>query len=140
MIVFFALLRSRGRALLLAAALGMVGLSMPTGCILAPPSTVPDGEAAENGLASYYADRLQGRRTASGERYDREDLTAAHRLLPFGAVVQVTNLENGRSVRVRINDRGPYVRGRLIDLSYAAARQLDMLRRGVVKVRVVRQE
>ena len=94
----------------------------------------------EIGLASYYADRFHGRPTASGEFYDRRALTAAHRRLPFGSVVQVTHLENGRSVVVRINDRGPFVRGRVIDLSYAAAKDLGMLRRGVVKVRIVQLE
>jgi rare lipoprotein A len=67
-------------------------------------------------MASYYADAHQGRRTANGERFDMHALTAAHRTLPFGTRVEVTNLENGRSIVVRINDRGPYVKGRVIDL------------------------
>ena len=110
---------------------------MMAGCAAAPPPS-PSFDAAEIGLASYYADRFHGRKTASGERYDRQALTAAHRRLPFGSVVQVTNLDNGRSVSVRINDRGPFVRDRVIDLSYAAAKAVGMLRRGVVEVRVVR--
>ncbi|MDD0845411.1 septal ring lytic transglycosylase RlpA family protein [Pseudomonas sp. Gutcm_11s] len=88
------------------------------------------------GKASYYAARHHGRRTASGERLSNHDLTAAHRELPFGTRVKVTNLSNGRSVVVRITDRGPHTRGRLIDLSQAAAKQLDMLRAGVAQVRI----
>ncbi|MGD8267856.1 MAG: septal ring lytic transglycosylase RlpA family protein, partial [Desulfobacterales bacterium] len=80
------------------------------------------------------------RLTANGERYDRQALTAAHRHLPFGTRVVVTRLDDRRAVTVRINDRGPFVRGRIIDLSHAAAQKLDMLRQGVVKVRVVRLE
>jgi rare lipoprotein A len=88
------------------------------------------------GEASYYADRFIGQRTASGERYDPDALTAAHRSLPFGTRVRVTRLSNGQSVVVRINDRGPFVQGRVIDVSHAAARRLDMLREGVVSVTV----
>lgn len=88
------------------------------------------------GLASYYGRKFHGRRTASGERYDMYDLTAAHPVLEFGSRVEVINLNNGRKVRVRINDRGPSRKGRIIDLSYAAAKKIGMLRRGVVKVRV----
>ena len=88
------------------------------------------------GKASYYASRHHGRRTASGERLNNNAFTAAHRELPFGTRVKVTNLSNERSVEVRITDRGPHGRGRLIDLSQAAAKQLDMLRAGVVQVRV----
>ncbi|MEQ7920709.1 septal ring lytic transglycosylase RlpA family protein [Xanthomonas sp. WHRI 1810A] len=88
------------------------------------------------GSASYYAARHQGQRTASGERYDQTSLTAAHRQLPFGTRVQVTNLDNDKQTVVRINDRGPHTRGRLIDVSRAAAEQLGMLRSGTAKVRV----
>jgi len=90
----------------------------------------------EVGMASYYGDALQGRRTASGERFDMHALTAAHPTLPFGTRVKVTNLENGRSVVVRINDRGPFVDGRVIDLSHAAARELRFLGRGTTRVRL----
>ena len=86
--------------------------------------------------ATGIAPRHHGRRTASGERLNNNALTAAHRELPFGTQVKVTNLSNERSVVVRITDRGPHGRGRLIDLSQAAARQLDMLRAGVAQVRV----
>lgn len=86
------------------------------------------------GMASYYGDRFNGRRTASGERFDMHELTAAHRTLEFGTRVLVTNKVNGRSVEVTINDRGPYVQGRSIDLSKEAARELGMLGRGVAPV------
>jgi rare lipoprotein A len=89
-----------------------------------------------SGSASYYGARHQGKRTASGERFDQSSFTAAHRQLPFGTRVQVTNLANDRKVVVRINDRGPHARGRLIDISRAAAEQLGMLRSGTAKVRV----
>jgi rare lipoprotein A len=88
------------------------------------------------GLASYYGRKFQGRRTASGERYNMYALTAAHPVLEFGSRVEVTNLKNGRKVRVRINDRGPFKKGRIIDLSYAAAKKIGMLTRGLVKVRL----
>ena len=87
-------------------------------------------------MASYYGRNFHGRRTASGERYDMGALTAAHPDLAFGTRVEVTNLRNGRKVMVRINDRGPFVKGRIIDLSYAAAKQIGMLSQGVVKVSI----
>ncbi|MCS3466342.1 rare lipoprotein A [Pseudomonas sp. JUb42] len=90
----------------------------------------------ETGSASYYGSQHQGKRTASGERFDQNSLTAAHRQLPFGTRVKVTNLDNDQSVVVRINDRGPHTRGRLIDVSRSAAEQLGMLRSGTAKVRV----
>ena len=90
--------------------------------------------------ASYYADKFHGKKTASGELFDMNDFTCAHKELPFGTILRVTNLENNRSVDVRVNDRGPYVAGREIDLSKAAARQLDMIRTGTatVKIEIVR--
>jgi rare lipoprotein A len=90
----------------------------------------------ETGKASWYGQSFHGRRTASGESFDRHELTGAHRTLPFGTVVKVTNLGNGRSALVRINDRGPFAGNRIIDLSYAAAREIGMAGRGVAKVRV----
>ncbi len=90
----------------------------------------------ETGTASFYGSRHHGKRTASGEPFNQHGLTAAHRTLPFGTRVLVTNLKNDRSVVVRINDRGPHTRGRLIDLSKAAAQQLDMIRSGTARVRV----
>ncbi len=88
------------------------------------------------GVASYYADRFHGRLTANGEIYDTSALTAAHLKLPFGQEVRVTRLDNGKSVSVRINDRGPFNKARIIDLSKAAAKELDMLRLGLVDVHI----
>jgi rare lipoprotein A len=91
---------------------------------------------AEEGLASWYGGKFQGRRTASGELFDTFRLTAAHRTLPFGTLVLVTNLENGKSTTVRINDRGPFVPGRIIDLSMVAATAIGLSGRGVAPVRI----
>ena len=88
------------------------------------------------GTASFYHRSFEGRRTASGERYDRRRLTAAHRTLPFGSRVRVTNLENGLSVVVEVNDRGPFRKGRVIDVSEEAARVLGFYRAGTARVRV----
>jgi rare lipoprotein A len=88
------------------------------------------------GQASYYGRELQGNRTASGERFDAAAFTAAHRTLPLGTKLRVTNLANGRSVIVRVNDRGPFVHGRLLDVSLAAAREIGMLARGSAQVRL----
>jgi rare lipoprotein A len=88
------------------------------------------------GKASWYGDVHHGKKTASGEAYDMHTLTAAHRTLPFGTRVRVTNVDNGRSVVVRVNDRGPLVGGRIIDLSQAAARALGALGSGVFTVRL----
>ena len=95
------------------------------------------GESTD-GLASFYARRFNDRRTTSGEVYDPKAMTMAHRSLPFGTWVSVTNLGNGRSVRVRVNDRGPWTGSRLADLSMAAARQLGFLAQGVARVRLER--
>lgn len=89
-----------------------------------------------SGKASWYGPGFHGRLTANGERYNQNALTAAHRSLPFGTRVRVTNLNNGRSVVVRINDRGPFIRGRIIDLSAAAAHNLGMVHHGVVPVNI----
>ena len=100
-------------------------LSTPT------PSTI-----IGTGLASWYGAKHQRKRTASGEVFDQKKFTAAHRTLPWGSIVKVTNLDNGKSVEVRINDRGPFTKGRVIDLSRAAARALGMLESGVSPVRM----
>lgn len=92
------------------------------------------GKALGAGVASFYGRQFDGRRTASGERFDMGDFTAAHRTLPFGSKVRVTNAANGRSVVVRINDRGPFHGGRLIDLSQAAAARLGLVARGSGRV------
>ncbi|MEO8605958.1 MAG: septal ring lytic transglycosylase RlpA family protein [bacterium] len=100
----------------------------------APISAEPG--ATQTGIASWYGPGFHGRRTANGETYDQYALTAAHRTLPHGTRVEVTNLNNGRRVRVRINDRGPYVDDRVIDLSYTAAQRLEMIGPGTAPVRV----
>ncbi|MFQ5830996.1 MAG: septal ring lytic transglycosylase RlpA family protein, partial [Candidatus Methylomirabilia bacterium] len=100
------------------------------------PPVPPVVGAVETGKASWYGHPYHGRRTSSGEVYDMHQLTAAHQTLPLGTTVLVTNLNNGRSVTVRINDRGPFVDGRIIDLSYAAARLLYVVGPGVVPARV----
>jgi len=92
--------------------------------------------AAFEGNASWYGPGFAGRRTASGEIFDPGQLTAAHRTLPFGTVLRVTNLANGRSVQVRINDRGPFKPDRVLDLSRAAAEEIGMIRSGLARVRV----
>ena len=92
--------------------------------------------AAEEGMASYYADRFQGRKTASGEPYDKNKLTAAHNKLSFGTRVKVTSLKNKKSVTVTINDRGPYSKKRIIDLSRAAAVKIDLIDAGNTKVKI----
>jgi rare lipoprotein A len=108
----------------------------PTTEVTAPLADAPVAASAPQetllgrGSASYYAAKFNGRRTASGERFDNGDMTAAHRTLPFGSLVRVTNPANGRSVVVRINDRGPFTRGRMIDVSRAAAAELGMVARG----------
>lgn len=96
----------------------------------APAESLPVATSLGSGSASYYASRFHGRRTASGEAFDNGAMTAAHRTLPFGSLVRVTNEANGRSVVVRINDRGPFTRGRLIDVSRAAAEELGLVARG----------
>jgi rare lipoprotein A len=103
-----------------------------------PPPPLPAAAPAfvEYGLASWYGPGFQHHRTAAGERFNTNRLTAAHRTLPLNSVVKVTNLDNGRSVTVRINDRGPYFRGRIIDLSAAAARALGMKQNGLAQVRI----
>lgn len=87
-------------------------------------------------MASWYGPGFQGNLTANGERYDMNGISAAHKTLPFGTVVRVTNLNNGRSIDVRINDRGPFIKNRVIDLSKGAAQKIDMIRDGVVPVRL----
>jgi rare lipoprotein A len=128
------------RVVLILAALGAAAAcaSRPTSSTF-PASQLPPAPGwTEDGLASWYGGRdgFEGKPTASGEIYDSSLLTAAHRELPLGTVVEVTNLDNGKSVRVRINDRGPFVAGRVIDLSRAAAREIDLLGPGVGPVRL----
>lgn len=95
-----------------------------------------DAGYAERGIASWYGGYFHGRPTASGVIYDQFQMTAAHRLLPLGSIVRVTNAENGRQVKVVINDRGPFIKGRIIDLSYAAAQHLGAVEPGTLPVLV----
>jgi rare lipoprotein A (peptidoglycan hydrolase) len=98
----------------------------------------PESPVVEQiGIASWYGPGFHGQETASGERFDQNQLTAAHRTLPLGTTAVVTNLETGKSVKVKITDRGPYVKGRKIDLSRAAARKLGMTKKGVTKVKII---
>jgi rare lipoprotein A len=90
----------------------------------------------ESGKGSYYADKFQGRATASGVPFDQKKMTAAHKTLPFGTKVKVVNLANGRSVKVTINDRGPFVAGRIIDVSKKAAEKLGITKTGVANVEI----
>lgn len=100
----------------------------------APGPHAPSGRPYEVGIASYYHDGLAGRKTANGEIYDPRKLTAAHKTLPFGTVVEVRAKKSGRRVVVRINDRGPFSKKRVIDLSRAAAEELKMIRAGIIEV------
>lgn len=126
----------RGRLLIVVTRAWAVLLTVivVAGCARAPVR--PQAYGPQVGIASWYGPKFHGRRTASGEVYDMHQLSAAHRTLPLGSWVQVTNLENGRSIQVRVNDRGPFVRGRIIDLSYAAAQSLGMVRQGLARVSV----
>jgi rare lipoprotein A len=128
-----------GAGLRLSAALIVTGVL--AGCstvpeVVRPPVSDDLLRPLQTGYASWYGRSHQGRRTTSGEIYDMNKLTAAHPALPMGTRLLVTNLSNGRSVTVRVNDRGPFVDGRIVDLSYAAARELGAVEVGVVPVRV----
>ncbi len=101
-------------------------------------SAAAETRAGLSGSASYYGKQFHGRKTANGERFNMNAMTAAHRSLPFGTKVRVTNRNNGRSVIVRINDRGPYAHGRVIDLSQAAAKSIGMISSGVARVEISR--
>src|SRR2546426_4028160 len=115
-------------------ALWLVGAA---GCALVrAPAPPPITDGVQVGVASWYGPGFHGNRSANGEIYDQYELTAAHPSLPLGTRVMVTNLENGRAVQVRINDRGPFIGGRAIDLSYAAARSIGMVGPGTARVRV----
>jgi len=142
--------RLRGTPFPIAVWIGAIVLSaLASGCATSRPSastpttgipreTRPGSapRSGQTGEASWYGERHHGRLTASGENYDMYELTAAHPSLPLGSKVLVTNLKNGKSVEVRINDRGPHVDGRIIDLSYAAAKQLGAVSSGTIPVRL----
>jgi len=99
-------------------------------------SESPDDEGVIYGESSYYADKFHGRKTANGEIFDMYKKTAAHKTLPFNTMLEVTNLENNKSVVVRVNDRGPFVGDRILDLSLGAAREIDMISSGIVEVKI----
>jgi rare lipoprotein A len=128
------------RRFLTAAALSL--LALLAGCstaVVTTPPTPAEPPAAGNeevGYASWYGAQHQGKRTASGEVYDMNQLTAAHRTLPFGTRLLVTNRDTSQSAEVRVNDRGPFVKGRILDVSYAAARQLGAVGAGIFPVRL----
>lgn len=138
--------RMRGRQLLLLGVCVLLLLTMSVGCakrkrgpsvpVSKRPAMTPTVGATEEGIASWYGHPYHGRRTANGETYDQELMTAAHPSLPFNVWVTVNNLDNGQQTTVRINDRGPFVKGRIIDLSRAAARAVSMLGPGTAKVRI----
>lgn len=114
------------------------GLSVrPSSKIHKKRSRFSDSEIhALRGVASYYGSDFHGKKTASGEQFDMYDLTAAHRTLPFNTLVKVTNLENNKSVVVRINDRGPFKKGRIVDLSLGAAKKINLIETGTAEVKL----
>jgi rare lipoprotein A len=125
---------------------GLVGLGVALAALIGSgcastktsrPASAPAPGTRIVGFASWYGQRHQGRETASGETFDMNKLTAAHRTMPFGTRLRVTNVENGRSVVVRVNDRGPWVNDRVLDVSLAAAKTLGMTGDGVTKVEIV---
>ena len=121
------------RFLLLILLIGLSGVLL--GCTSTGSIAYEPG-ATDTGTASYYADKFDGRTTANGETFDNSAYTAAHRTLPFGTRVRVTRTDTGEQVTVRINDRGPFVRGRIIDLSQRAARDINMIANGLTEVRI----
>ncbi|MFW6198326.1 MAG: septal ring lytic transglycosylase RlpA family protein [Acidobacteriota bacterium] len=127
----------KGRRVALAMA-GAVLLTALGACSAQTGPAVRPGHGFDVVVASWYGDQYHGRQTASGEVYDMYDLTAAHKTLPFGTRLRVTHPRTGRSVVVKVNDRGPFVRGRELDLSYGAADALGMVAEGVARVRIQR--
>jgi rare lipoprotein A len=132
-----------GRGILALRVAALALLVAVAACTAVPPLPAPPAPAAveqptyaETGMASWYGRDHQGKKTAAGERFDMNQLTAAHRTLPLNTTVRVTNIDNQKTVKVRINDRGPYVRTRIIDLSSRAARALDIVDDGTAKVRL----
>ncbi|MBX9960145.1 MAG: septal ring lytic transglycosylase RlpA family protein [Burkholderiaceae bacterium] len=128
------MLPPRSACLRWAGAACLLMLALLVGCSSTPNSSASGH--SDTGQASYYGNEFHGRKTANGERFDQGKLTAAHRSLPFGTRVKVTNTQNGKTVVVRVNDRGPFVKGRIIDLSSSAFRSIASLNAGVVPVRI----
>jgi peptidoglycan lytic transglycosylase len=120
----------------------LLSLAVSTGMMLAACSWIPKGDAQfdvgikDRGVASWYGEQFHGKQAANGEIFDMEALTAAHRTIPLGSTVRVVNLANGKHLHVRITDRGPYVNGRILDLSHAAAVQLGMERGGLAHIQI----
>ena len=114
----------------------LLWIFLPLFIFCAPKVEQEEPVIREVGIASYYADRFHGRKTASGELYDKTKFTAAHKTLEFGTLVWVKNLKTQDSIQVRINDRGPYAKGRIIDVSRAAAKELHLIGPGKAKVEV----
>ena len=130
-------MRARSGVVTRAVAPLFVGMLLLAGCSHAPkPSPEAPSARSEVGDASYYGSEFEGKKTASGERYHGDALTAAHHTLPFGTRLKVTDLSNSRSVEVVVNDRGPHKKGRVVDLSRRAAEELGMIGRGIARVRV----
>ncbi|MCO5100738.1 MAG: septal ring lytic transglycosylase RlpA family protein [Burkholderiaceae bacterium] len=142
-------LRAAATAAVATAAFAFLAATSPVPACAAPVAPSASRQAAresdatsfapdwhQQGRISYYGKRFDSRPTASGEPFDPESMTMAHPTLPLGSIVRVKNLRNGRSVELRVNDRGPYEKGRIADVSRAAARKLGMLRRGVTRARI----
>jgi rare lipoprotein A len=139
MTAFSSLRRALAVAGLLALAACAEQMPQPAISALPPPAIEPTPEQpffSQEGTASWYGGAHHGRKTANGERFNMNGMTAAHKSLKMGTVLRVTNLENGRTTTVRVNDRGPYVNGRIIDLSAAAARDLGMKQDGIARVKL----
>ena len=121
-------------------ALGFLALVVVSGCAVpaakVPPPPLPESRVSQTGIASWYGPGFHGKATASGEVYNQNDMTAAHQTLPLGTKVMVTNMENGSAAEVLVNDRGPFAKNRIIDLSYAAAQSINMVGPGTALVRV----
>jgi rare lipoprotein A len=137
------LLGKRAARIVLQTLGGVALLFTARGCVThMPPASSASAAAVtikrpvQVGTASWYGPRFQGKKTANGETFNMHSMTAAHRTLPLGTRVRVTNLRTGKQVKVRINDRGPYAKGRKIDLSRAAARKLGIVKKGVAKVKI----
>lgn len=114
----------------------LVACSLPPSRVKLPPSPASESRITQTGIGSWYGPGFHGKATASGVIYDQNDLTAAHQTLPLGTRVMVTNLDTGSSAEVTINDRGPFAKGRIIDLSYGAAKALGMIGPGTIPVRL----
>lgn len=121
-------------------ALSFIALLVVGGCSVpaakVPPPPLPESRVSQTGIASWYGPGFHGKATAGGEIYNQNDMTAAHQTLPLGTKVMVTNLENGSAAEVLVNDRGPFAKGRIIDLSYAAAQSMNMVGPGTALVRI----